>query len=94
MIALFVVRAESFHLSTCLATAALDNAVVHWSLLAGPYCVVTNVRNWSFKVLNAGIKNVALKYAVLSDVTSAQQETYTGLARAITSGLTPGRVSG
>src|SRR4029079_13860354 len=78
MIAFLSMRAESFHFSTCLVTAALDTAAVHRSLLTGPYCVVTNVRNWSSRVLTAGIRNVALKYAVFCDGTSAQQAKYDG----------------
>ena len=76
MIALFVVRAESFHFSTCSFTTAWLNLPAHWRLLTGPYCVVTSCRN-SFRALETdGAVNVALKYAVFCDEASAQQATY------------------
>src|SRR6478609_5474165 len=76
MIAFFSVRADSFHFSTCSLTTASENLPVHWSLLTGPNCVVTNVRNCFRTGLTAGPANVALKYAVLFDGTSAQHATY------------------
>jgi len=80
MIALFVVRAESFHFSTCSFTMVPENLPVHWSLLTGPYCVVTNDRNCFLKALTDDAAKVALKYAVFCDGTSAQQAAYIGPA--------------
>ena len=53
-----------------------ENLPVHWSLLTGPYCVVTTLRNSFRTSLTDGAANVGLKYAVLFDATSAQHATY------------------
>ena len=74
--ALFVVRAESFHFSTCSFTTVPENLPVHWSLLSDPYCVVTTLRNSFRTTLTDDAANVGVKYAVLFDATSAQHATY------------------
>src|SRR6476661_8048365 len=76
MMALFVVRAESFHFSTRSSTMVPENLPVHWSLLTGPYCVVTTLRNSFRTTLTDDAANVGLKYAVLFDATWAQHATY------------------